>query len=404
MKQYIDLVQDVLTNGRFKMDRTGVGCYSVFGRQARFDLSKGEFPLLTTKKMFTRGIIEELLWILSGSTDNNVLKDKGVNIWNEWATETGELGPIYGEMWRNWIDPNTVRTRDLNIVQRLELIKNNFEVLSIIPKVILDNIDITLCKVKIYLDDPANKLDSGEIKPDLELDSEIGAHLTKLKECGIPDILIQMEGIDQISELIHNLKTKPFSRRHVVSAWNPTVLPDESKSPIENAEEGKACLASCHCLFQFHVEELTDDEKLTYIQSDKNRLETFMRLVSVDKLNKEVFEEMKIPTKRLSCQLYQRSCDLALGVPYNIASYALLTMMVAQCVDMIPGEFVHTYGDLHLYQNHIDVIKEQIQREPFALPQMKINPDKKDIDSFTIDDFELVNYSCHDKVAYEIAV
>tara|TARA_R110001592_G_scaffold356543_2_gene658668 strand:+ start:38277 stop:38972 length:696 start_codon:yes stop_codon:yes gene_type:complete len=223
MKAYLDLMKDVLENGTDKGDRTGVGTRSVFGRQMRFDLNKG-FPLVTTKKVHLKSIIYELLWFLKGSTDNNWLTERGVSIWNDWATETGDLGPIYGKQWRSWQ----------------------------------------------------------------------GA-----------DGLV----VDQISELIQQIKTKPNSRRLIVSAWNPTELPDENQSPQANAEQGKMALAPCHCLFQFYVLD-----------------------------------------GKLSCQLYQRSADLFLGVPFNIASYALLTHMIAQQCDLGVGEFVHTFGDCHLFK------------------------------------------------------
>ena len=243
MKAYLDLMQDVVDNGFNKGDRTGVGTRSVFGRQLRFNLQDG-FPLVTTKKVHLRSIIYELLWFLQGSTDNNWLKERKVSIWNEWALENGDLGPIYGKQWRSWQCPN------------------------------------------------------GAV-------------------------------IDQISEVIEQIRTKPNSRRLIVSAWNPAELPDESVGPQDNVREGRMALAPCHCLFQFYVAD-----------------------------------------GKLSCQLYQRSADLFLGVPFNIASYALLTHMIAQQCDLDVGEFVHTFGDCHLYQNHLtdEIVFEQLKREPRALP------------------------------------
>ncbi|HIP50214.1 MAG TPA: thymidylate synthase [Candidatus Pacebacteria bacterium] len=262
MKQYLELLEDIRDNGVGKDDRTGTGTRSVFGRQIRFDLSEG-FPLLTTKKVFLKGVIHELLWLLSGDTNIKYLKDNGVNIWNEWADEKGNLGPIYGAQWRNWAG----------------------------------------------------------------------------------------EGIDQIKTAVYEIKNNPNNRRIIVSAWNPSVLPDTTKSFCENVANGKAALPPCHAWFQFYVSE-----------------------------------------GKLSCQLYQRSADVFLGVPFNIASYALLTMMMAQVCDLEVGDFVHTFGDVHIYNNHVDQVNEQLSRTPKTLPTMKLNSEIKDIFAFTYDDFELVGY------------
>ena len=277
MKQYLDLMRHVLEHGHKKADRTGTGTISVFGYQMRFDLSQG-FPLVTTKKCHLRSIIHELLWFLKGDTNIQYLKDNKVSIWDEWATEQGDLGPVYGAQWRSWQTPD--------------------------------------------------------------------GHV-----------------IDQISQLIHDIKTNPDSRRLIVSGWNPAVLPDTKFSPKDNAAMGKQALPPCHTLFQFYVHD-----------------------------------------GRLSCQLYQRSADIFLGVPFNIASYALLTMMVAQVCDLTPGDFVHTFGDAHLYSNHMDQVNEQLSRTPHPLPQMKLNPAVKDIFGFTIDDFELVNYLAHPAIKAPIAI
>lgn len=277
MKQYLDLMRHVLEHGHKKSDRTGTGTISVFGYQMRFDLSQG-FPLVTTKKCHLRSIIHELLWFLKGDTNIQYLKDNKVTIWDEWATEQGDLGPVYGAQWRSWQTPD------------------------------------------------------GRV-------------------------------IDQISQLIHDIKTNPDSRRLIVSGWNPAVLPDTKFSPKDNAAMGKQALPPCHTLFQFYVHD-----------------------------------------GKLSCQLYQRSADIFLGVPFNIASYALLTMMVAQVCDLTPGDFVHTFGDAHLYSNHLDQVNEQLSRTPHPLPQMKLNPAIKDIFGFTIDDFELVNYLAHPVIKAPIAI
>ena len=264
MKQYLDLMQHVLDNGVRKEDRTGTGTLSVFGHQMRFDLSKG-FPAITTKKLHLRSIIHELLWFLQGDTNIRYLKDNGVRIWDEWANEDGELGPVYGSQWRSW---------------------------------------------------PAAD----------------GRH------------------IDQISQVVDQIRNTPDSRRIIVSAWNV--------GEIDNM-----ALPPCHAFFQFYVAE-----------------------------------------GKLSCQLYQRSADIFLGVPFNIASYALLTMMVAQVTGLEPGDFVHTLGDAHLYSNHLEQARTQLQRELRALPTMKINPDVKDLFSFSFEDFELVDYDPHPHIKAVVAV
>ncbi|WNO08865.1 thymidylate synthase [Teredinibacter sp. KSP-S5-2] len=277
MKQYLDLMRHVRDNGTKKEDRTGTGTISIFGYQMRFDLSQG-FPLVTTKKCHLRSIIHELLWFLKGETNIKYLKDNGVKIWNEWATDEGELGPVYGAQWRSWPMPNG-------------------------------------------------------------------------------------ETLDQITALIDQIKTKPDSRRLIVSAWNPALLPNEGVSPQENVQAGRMALPPCHTLFQFYV------------------------------IN-----------GKISCQLYQRSADIFLGVPFNIASYALLLMMIAQVTNLEVGEFIHTFGDAHLYLNHLEQVNEQLSREPLPLPQMKINPDVKDIFGFKYDDFELQNYEAHPHIAAPISI
>ncbi len=274
MKQYLDLVKHVLENGNEKADRTGTGTKSVFGHQMRFDLSKG-FPMVTTKKLHLKSIIYELLWFLKGDTNINYLTENGVKIWNSWADENGDLGPVYGHQWRNW---------------------NNDE-------------------------------------------------------------------IDQIKDVIHSLKTNPDSRRMMVSAWNPSVLPDTSKSFSENVANGKAALPPCHAFFQFYVAD-----------------------------------------GKLSCQLYQRSADIFLGVPFNIASYALFTMMMAQVCDLQLGEFIHTFGDAHIYSNHYEQLELQLSRDTRPLPKMIINPEVKDIFDFKFEDFTLVDYDPHPHIKGAVAV
>ena len=264
MQQYHDLLNQILENGTKKEDRTGTGTISCFGYQMRFDLADG-FPLLTTKKLHLRSIIHELLWFLQGDTNIAYLKENGVSIWDEWADESGNLGPVYGHQWRSWPGKNG-------------------------------------------------------------------------------------DTIDQISDLIHMIKTNPNSRRLIVSAWNPSDIPNMALPP-------------CHCLFQFYVAD-----------------------------------------GKLSCQLYQRSADTFLGVPFNIASYALLTMMIAQVCDLQPGEFIHTFGDVHLYLNHIEQTNLLLSRNCLELPTMKINPTVKDIYSFKYEDFTLENYNPHPAIKAAVSI
>lgn len=279
MKQYLDLMRDVVENGVQRGDRTGTGTRSVFGRQLRFDLAEG-FPLITTKTVHLKSVIIELLWFLQGRTDVSWLQERGCSIWNEWAAADGELGPVYGKQWRSWACPDG-------------------------------------------------------------------------------------STIDQISQVIEQIKARPTSRRLIVSAWNPADLPDESISPQENVAQGRMALAACHTLFQFYVAE-----------------------------------------GKLSCQLYQRSADLFLGVPFNIASYALLTHMVAQQCDLGVGDFVHTFGDCHLYNNHItdEIVFEQLNRAPKKLPNLIIKRRPKDIFDYQLEDFEFKGYEPHPRIIAPIAI
>jgi thymidylate synthase len=264
MKQYQDLLQHLLDHGTYKSDRTGTGTYSVFGYQMRFNLAEG-FPLLTTKKLHTKSILHELLWFLKGDTNIAYLKENGVSIWDEWADENGNLGPVYGYQWRSWPNPDGTHT-------------------------------------------------------------------------------------DQIKKLVEGLKKNPDGRRHIVSAWNPSFIDQMALPP-------------CHCLFQFYVAD-----------------------------------------GKLSCQLYQRSCDTFLGVPFNIASYAMLTMMMAQVCDLQLGDFVWTGGDVHLYSNHVEQAKLQLTRDCRALPTLKINPEVKDLFDFKYEDFTLENYDPHPHIKAAVAV
>lgn len=262
MKQYLDVLKDIMENGQDANNRTGVYARKVFGRQMRFDLSEG-FPLVTTKKTYLRAIIHELIWLLSGNTNIKYLHDNNVTIWDEWADENGDLGPVYGHQWRNF----------------------------------------------------------------------------------------NSQDIDQIKDVIERIKNNPQDRRLIVTAWNPAQIEDMALPP-------------CHCFFQFDV----------------------------------------TPDGKLNCMLYQRSCDMFLGVPFNIASYSLLTMMIAQVCGLKPGEFVHTLGNAHIYSNHFEQVKLQLSREPYPLPKMKINPEVTDIDDFKYEDFELVDYQCHPTIKGDVAV
>ena len=274
MKQYLDLVNHVLENGDYKGDRTGTGTKSVFGYQMRFNLNEG-FPLVTTKKLHLKSIIHELLWFINGETNIKYLKDNEVKIWDAWADENGNLGPVYGSQWRNW---------------------NN-------------------------------------------------------------------EKIDQISQLIVLIKNNPESRRMLVSAWNPSVMPDTKKSFSENVMNGKAALPPCHAFFQFYVS-----------------------------------------NNKLSCQLYQRSADIFLGVPFNIASYALFTHMIAHVCDLNVGDFVHTFGDAHIYSNHAEQIELQLSRIPRKLPTLKIKRKVDSIFDFKFEDFEILNYNPHPHIKGKVSV
>ncbi|MEP3653549.1 MAG: thymidylate synthase [Litorimonas sp.] len=264
MQQYLDLLKHVMDNGVDRMDRTGTGTRGVFGHQMRFDLSEG-FPMVTTKKLHKKSIVHELIWFLAGDTNIKYLQDNGVKIWDEWADENGDLGPVYGKQWRRWIGPD------------------------------------------------------GAV-------------------------------IDQVKNVVEAIKNNPYSRRHIVSAWNPGDVDDMALPP-------------CHCLFQFHV-----------------------------------------ANGKLSCQLYQRSADIFLGVPFNIASYALLVHMMAQVCDLEVGDFVHTFGDAHIYSNHFEQVELQLSREPLPLPRLKLNPDVKEIDGFSYEDVKIFGYKAHPHIAGKVAV
>lgn len=315
--QYLDHMNNLLTLAQKKNDRTGTGTQSIFGHQIRHDLRKG-FPLLTTKKVFLKGVIHELLWFLNGDTNIKYLTDNGVHIWDGWATDKGELGPVYGKMWREWGDK-----------------KNS---------------------------------------------------------------------VDQISNLIKDLKTNPNSRRHIVSAWDVSKLPDPSISPKDNAKKGLQALPPCHTLFQLNCEEIPLQERKHYWK-EKVGANSVSYSEEADEGTVHAFlDERQVPKYYLDLQLYQRSADWFLGVPFNVASYSLLLMMIAQVVDMIPRFFVHSFGDTHLYLNHLSQAKEQLSRGIQGLPEMSINKEVKDIFSFKYEDFELVNYQPHAAIKAEVSI
>jgi thymidylate synthase len=277
MKQYLGLLKQILDSGTVRGDRTGTGTKSIFGAQLRFDLADG-FPLVTTRKVFFKGVIHELLWFLAGDTNIKYLQDNNVHIWDAWADENGDLGPVYGAQWRAWQTPDGRR-------------------------------------------------------------------------------------IDQISQLVAQIRTNPNSRRHIVTAWNPAVLPDEAINPRENVRLGRAALASCHALFQFYAAD-----------------------------------------GRLSCQLYQRSTDCPVGQVFNIAQYALLTCLVAHQCDLVPGDFVWTGGDCHIYLNQIDGVREQLGREPRPLPKLNIKRKPASIFEYRFEDFEIAGYDPHPPIKFPVAV
>ncbi|MBL6654694.1 MAG: thymidylate synthase [Flavobacteriaceae bacterium] len=274
MKQYLDLLQHIKEKGVKKEDRTGTGTISVFGYQMRFNLQEG-FPLVTTKKLHLRSIIHELIWFINGETNIKYLKENGVTIWDEWADNNGNLGPIYGHQWRNW----------------------------------------------------------------------------------------NSDGIDQLQDVIYSLKNNPSSRRMIVTAWNPNIIPDSSKSFSDNVKNGKAALPPCHAFFQFYVSD-----------------------------------------NKLSCQMYQRSADVFLGVPFNIASYALLTHMIAQVCEYDVGDFIHSFGDTHIYLNHLEQVDLQLTRDPMKLPKLKLNPLVKKIEDFKYEDIEILDYNSHPSIKGKISI
>lgn len=324
---YSDLLRDVIKNGRDRSDRTGTGTRSVFGRQARFDLTQG-FPLLTGKKVNFSNIWTELYWFLKGDTNVAFLQNHNNPIWNEWANEEGELGPVYGAQWRSWPTSST-------------------------------------CFIT------AN-------------------------EAGYEEHELEVETLDQIQNLIDGLRNNPYSRRHIVSGWNPAVLPIEGNSHADNVNAGRQALPPCHTMFQFYVVDLTLDERMQYALNNRHRVESDMVAEDIPGASMEkMLDEMMIPKQGLSCQLYQRSGDIFLGVPYNIASYALLTYIVAEMCGMIPMEFVHTFGDLHLYHNHFAQADQYLKQPHHHSPMLDLSnylASYDSVDELLLTDVKLVGY------------
>jgi len=310
-EQYLNLLRDLVTHGVQKGDRTGTGMRELFAPpQMEFDLNSGLFPLLTTKKMFTKGVIVELLWFLRGDTNIQYLNDHGVNIWNEWADENGDLGPVYGAQWRRW--------------------------------------------------------------PDLRATHQCDDYYT-----------VEERGIDQVANLLEEIRTNPNSRRMMVVAWNPAALEAQK-------------LPACHCLWQTCVQPLSEERRKRYAWATNPDVSS--------EAGEEELNALGIPTSELHLKLYQRSADWFLGVPFNIASYAMLLRMLAQVTGLAPGRFIHTFGSAHLYNNHWDQALTQLERTPLAAPKMRLNPDVKELDDFKLEDFTLEDYESHPKISAPISV
>ena len=339
MKQYLALMQDILDNGVVKKDRTGVGTLSVFGRQLRFDLKEG-FPLVTTKKVHLKSIIHELLWFLNGDTNVKYLQENGVKIWNEWADEEGDLGPVYGKQWREWRDCKVVECHDVGRTQ--QLMQRGYK------------------------------------------------YIGNMKEDGTT-YLVYEKPHDQISKVIQQLREDPDSRRIIVSAWNVADLDDMALNP-------------CHNYFQFYTTEMTVLERLNWFEENEPEKFTNTPLNNDEKVLHETLDREGVPRRKLSCFYMMRSNDYLLGAPFNIASYALLTYMVAQQLNMVPDELVYSGVDVHLYSNHLEQAKLQLTREPYPLPKLVIKRKPDSIFGYKYEDFELVGYQSHDTIKAPIAV
>lgn len=446
MKQYLALGQDIYNHGNTRGDRTGTGTRSLFGRQYIVDLREG-FPLLTTKQMEVEKIVIEHLWMLSGSTNNNDLRRQGVNIWNKWALpneipmtfrervielekieecsfdlkyrceeeyylserwvkavfpdgesshieyddeiktigqlldhmgvpktkpnpRAGDLGPIYGEQWRAW-PSHEHEIAPLAIEKRIAMVTN--PVLR-----------------KNFEDDYASLADMPEEIRDARM-AQLGVLLTGAE--GIPNVEYQPKLIDQFAELMKGLKERPYSRRHIVTAWNPALLPDETISPQENVRNGRMCLASCQTLFQMYVEDIPDYTRWQMLNEKCLSQGRDLPQSLGDAAGRQVlYTQEEIPQYYLSTKLYQRSADYCAGVPWNLAGYALITHMVAHCLNMVPKEFIHSFGDAHIYNDHLSEFERQLKESPMRLCKIEINPNVRDIFSFKPEDIRFVNY------------
>lgn len=344
MKQYLALMQDILDNGVVKKDRTGVGTLSVFGRQLRFDLKEG-FPLVTTKKVHLKSIIHELLWFLNGDTNVKYLQENGVKIWNEWADEEGDLGPVYGKQWREWRDCKVVECHDVGRTQ--QLMQRGYK------------------------------------------------YIGNMKEDGTT-YLVYEKAHDQISKVIQQLREDPDSRRIIVSAWNVGDLDDMALNP-------------CHNYFQFYTTEMSLLERLEWYEVNEPEKFASAPLIKHEDIDDEerlheTLDRESIPRRKLSCFYMMRSNDYLLGAPFNVASYALLTHMIAQQLNMVPDELVYSGVDVHLYSNHLGQAKLQLTREPYPLPKLVIKRKPDSIFDYKYEDFELVGYQSHDTIKAPIAV
>lgn len=344
MKQYLALMQDILDNGVVKKDRTGVGTLSVFGRQLRFDLKEG-FPLVTTKKVHLKSIIHELLWFLNGDTNVKYLQENGVRIWNEWSDEEGNLGPVYGKQWREWRDCKVVECHDVGRTQ--QLMQRGYK------------------------------------------------YIGNMKEDGTT-YLVYEKAHDQISKVIQQLREDPDSRRIIVSAWNVGDLDDMALNP-------------CHNYFQFYTTEMTLLERLDWYEVNEPEKFANAPLINHEDIDSEerlheTLDREGIPRRKLSCFYMMRSNDYLLGAPFNVASYALLTHMIAQQLNMVPDELVYSGVDVHLYSNHLEQAKLQLTREPYPLPKLVIKRKPDSIFDYKYEDFELVGYQAHPHIAAPVAV
>lgn len=434
--QYLDILRelrDKLVKHGATANRTAVKAVKVAGRTMRFDLSDGTIPMLTTKKLHLKSIVAELLWFLSGDTNNETLAKQGVRIWNEWAipedenrlsaTEVhdyyvramaeaedikpseaearvkyaeergllddlieacaltpvknrtihakGDLGPLYGQQWRRFPAGDFFKSKSMS-----------------------------LDELSTYID--AMALDQyAQLKREASSQDGRGIDLSIAR-----DVLGEDIGIDQISQAITLLKTQPNSRRNIVTAWNPQVVPSDALSPQDNVRRGRAALAACHTFFQFITEELTLDERIELVNKARgyDQEASLVEALQAAEFARGFFGGMNIPTHRLNCTFFCRSQDTMLGTPYNVASYAILTRMVAQVVNMAPGELIWTGGDVHLYKNHLDAANEQLTREPYPFPQLLLNPDKTNLFDFQLADIKLINYHAHDSIKAEVAV